>query len=108
MAKPIAVDENNFDKIVGESKIPVLVDFWASWCPPCQVIGPILEELATEYSGKLNFAKLNVDKVPMIPPRYGIHSIPTLLIFKGGKPLKQIVGLKNKAELKRFIETALA
>lgn len=108
MAKPVVVDEESFDKVVVESKIPVLVDFWAPWCGPCKAIAPIVEELAEEYSGKVNFAKLNVDEAPLIPPRYGIHSIPTLLLFKDGKPMQQTVGLKPKEELKQVLEQALS
>lgn len=108
MAKPMIVDEKSFDKVVGESKLPVLVDFWAPWCPPCKAIAPIVEELAEEYSGKLNFAKLNVDEAPLIAPRYGIHSIPTLLIIKDGQPAEQVVGLKTKEELKQVLEKALS
>ena len=108
MAKPTVVDEKSFDKVVEESKLPVLVDFWAPWCPPCKAIAPIVEELAEEYSGRLNFAKLNVDEAPLIAPRYGIHSVPTLLIFKEGKPAEQVVGLKSKKELKQVLEKALS
>jgi len=102
------VDEKSFDNVVVESKLPVLVDFWAPWCSPCQAIAPILDELVDEYKGKLNFAKLNVDEAPGIPQRYGIHSIPTLLIFKEGKPMKQVVGMKPKKELKEVIEQVLS
>jgi thioredoxin len=108
MSKPVVVDEKSFDKIVVKSKLPVLVDFWAPWCSPCQAIAPIVEELAEEYSGKINFAKLNVDESPLIPSRYGIHSIPTLLLLKDGKPIQQVVGLKPKKELKQVLEQALS
>lgn len=108
MSKPVVVDEKSFDKVVMESTLPVLVDFWASWCSPCQAIAPIVEELAEEYKGKLNFAKLNVDEAPSIPSRYGIHSIPTLLLFKDGKPMQQVVGFKPKKELKQVLEQALS
>lgn len=108
MSKPTVVDEKNFDKVVEESKLPVLIDFWAPWCPPCKAITPIVEELAEEYVGKINFAKLNVDEAPLIAPRYGLHSVPTLLILKGGEPVEQIVGLKTKEELKQFLDKALS
>ena len=107
MTKPMVVDEKSFDKIVLKSKLPVLVDFWAPWCPPCSAIAPIVEELAEEYSGRLSFSKLNVDEAPSIPARYGIHSIPTLIIFKDGKPQQQVIGLKPKKELKQLLEEAL-
>lgn len=108
MAKPLVVNGESFDKVVLESKIPVMVDFWAPWCAPCKAITPIVEELADEYNGRVNFAKLNVDDAPLIPPRYGIHSIPTLMLFKDGKPMEQTVGLKPKEELKKVIEQALS
>ena len=104
MSKPTVVDEKSFDKVVEESRLPVLVDFWAPWCPPCKAIAPILEELAEEYSDKLNFAKINVDEAPLVAPRDGLHSVPTLLILKGGEPVDQIVGLKTKEELKQFLD----
>lgn len=108
MAKPMVVDEKNFNTVVEASNLPVLVDFWAPWCPPCKAIAPIIEELAEDYSGRLTFAKLNVDEAPLIAPRYGLHSVPTLLILKEGKPVDQIVGLKTKEELKGFLDKVLS
>ncbi len=107
MAKPLEVKESDFDQIVLESKQPVLVDFWAPWCSPCLAIAPILDELAKEYEDKITIARLNVDGAARIATRYGIHSIPTLLIFKDGKPVQQSVGLKSKKELKQMVEAAL-
>lgn len=107
MSKITTVDEKNFDGVVVEAKLPVLVDFWAPWCAPCRAIAPIMDELAEEYSGRVNFVKLNVDEAPLIPSRYGIHSIPTLIIFRDGKPMQQSVGLKTKKDLKEIVEAAL-
>ncbi|MFC1987887.1 thioredoxin [Chloroflexota bacterium] len=108
MSKPIPVDDSNFDQMVLQSKKPVLVDLWATWCRPCQMIAPILDELAEEYDGRVNFVKLDVDQNPKTATKYGIMSIPTLLIFKNGEPASHIVGLRPKAELKRNLESALA
>lgn len=108
MAKPVAVDDKSFDEVVLRAKTPVLVDFWAPWCPPCRAIAPLVEELADEYKGKVGFAKLNVDENPAVPSRYNIHSIPTLLVFKAGQAVEQIVGFKPKGELKRHLDKALA
>ena len=108
MSKPLEVDDSSFTSSVIESKLPVLVDFWASWCAPCRAVGPIIEELATEYSNKISFAKVNVDQCPGTSNTYGIRSIPTMLLFKDGKPMKQIVGLRPKAELKELLDTALS
>ena len=108
MTEPLVVEESSFDQIVLQSKKPVLVDFWAPWCAPCHAIAPVIEELTKEYGDRLTFAKLNVDGSPTIPSKYGIHSIPTLLLFKDGKPIQQVIGLKTKKELKQILDTALA
>jgi len=107
MSDPIVVDDNNFDQIVLQSKTPVLVDLWAAWCAPCRMVEPVVEELAQEYEGKISFAKLDVDHNPKTASKYGIMSIPTLLIFKDGKPVSNIVGFRPKADLKRSLDAIL-
>ncbi len=108
MSKSIPIDDSNFDQMVLQSEKPVLVDLWATWCRPCQMIAPILDELANEYNGRINFVKIDVDQNPKTAAKYGIMSIPTLLIFKKGEPVSHIVGLRPKAELKRSLESTLA
>jgi len=107
MNKPITVEDDNFDTTVLQAKTPVLVDFWAQWCRPCLMAAPVLEELAEEYEGKMTFAKLDVDQNAKTAAKYGIMSIPNLIIFKDGKPVSQIVGYKPKAELKRSLDAVL-
>ncbi len=107
MSKPVEIQDGNFDNIVLQSKTPVLVDFWAEWCGPCRMVAPMVEELAEEYDGKITFAKVDVDQNPQIAGKYGIMSIPTLIIFKDGKPVSNIVGFRPKAELKRSLDDAL-
>ena len=107
MSKPVEVNDSNFDQMVLQSKTPVLVDFWAVWCGPCRMVAPVVEELASEYQGKVTFAKLNVDENPKTASQYGIMSIPTLLIFKDGAPVSNIVGFRPKPELKKSIDAAL-
>ena len=108
MAAPFAVTDTDFEEQVIKSDLPVLVDFWADWCMPCKMIAPIVEELSQEYDGKVDFAKLDVDSNPSTAMTYGVRSIPTLLIFKGGKPVDQIVGAVPKGRLKKKIDSALA
>jgi len=103
----IHVNDNSFSSEVLNSALPVLVDFWATWCGPCRSISPIVEELANEFVGKVKVTKLNVDESPSTPSQYGVRGIPTLILFKGGKILDQIVGAVPKARLKAMIEKAL-
>ncbi len=99
--------DSNFKKEVLESKVPVLVDFWANWCGPCKAIAPSIEELAKEYAGKIKVGKLDVDTNPKTATTYAVMSIPTLIFFKDGLVMEQAVGALNKSELKRKIENSL-
>ena len=108
MAKPKEVTDATFEQEVLKAPRPVLVDFWAPWCGPCRMVAPIVEELAKEYDGKVNFVKLNTDDNPIIASRYSIRSIPTLLVFKGGEPIGQIIGFRPKSDLRRRLDAALS
>lgn len=97
--KPLEMTDANFDVEVLKSETPVLVDFWAVWCGPCKMIAPVVEELANEYQGKLKVGKVDVDNNQQVAMKFGIRSIPTLLVFKGGKVVEQIVGAVPKKAL---------
>ena len=100
------VGDSEFKKEVLDSATPVLVDFWATWCAPCRAIAPVVEELATQYKGRVKVTKMNIDDNQATPQQYGIRSIPTLLIFKGGKVVDQIVGAVPKAKLEAALRKA--
>ena len=102
-----SVSENDFKASVLDSQQPVLVDFWAVWCGPCRMVAPIVDELAEQYKGKVGFAKVNVDEAPKIASAYNVMSIPTLIVFKGGKPFEQVVGYRPKKDIQKLIDKAL-
>jgi thioredoxin 1 len=108
MSNTVAVTEQTFEGEVLKSTIPVLVDFWATWCGPCKMIAPILEDLAGEYQGKLKVLKLDVDENGGVAAKYSVMSIPTLGIFSKGELIERIVGYMPKEQLKKRIDTALA
>ncbi len=108
MAKPLAVTDAEFEREVLEAELPVLVDFWAEWCGPCHIIAPILEELAEEYDGRVKFVKLDTEENFDTADRYGIRSLPTMLVFNGGQQVDQIMGAHPKKDLVRTLEKVLA
>ena len=107
MRKPLSIDDNNFDQMVLQDKNPAVVDLWAPWCKPCLMLAPILDELSEEYTNKIDFFKLDIEQNPKTASRYGIMSIPTVLIFKQGKPVSNIVGFRSKAELKEGLDALI-
>ena len=102
-----AVTDDSFKQDVLESTGPVLVDFWAEWCGPCRTVGPILDEIAKEYEGKLTVAKVNIDDNPMTPNEYSVRGIPTMILFKDGKPVDTKVGALPKSALKDWVARSL-
>ncbi len=107
MSLPTPVTDQDFDQEVLEADTVVLVDFWAEWCGPCKMVAPVLDDLSQEYDGKIKFTKVDVDENPQTAMKYGIRSIPTLLVFKGGSPVDQVVGAVPKAVIKKRLDSAL-
>jgi thioredoxin 1 len=103
----IHLSDETFKKEVLESTVPVLVDYWAEWCGPCKMIAPILDELISEYNGKIKIAKLNIDENPQTPIKYGVRGIPTLMIFKSGNVESTKVGALSKSQLIAFIDSTI-
>lgn len=101
--KVLTLSDGNFDSTIKDSAIPILVDFWAEWCAPCRRLAPTIDAVAAELDGKLAVGKMNVDENPAVPSRFGVRSIPTLILFKGGKAVDQVVGLVSKDDLKQMV-----
>jgi len=105
--KVMAFTDTNFDREVLQSELPVLVDFWATWCAPCKAIAPLVDAVAEEYAGKVKVGKVNVDENPATPGKYGVRGIPTLILFKGGAVIDQVVGAVPKSQLDALIAKAM-
>ncbi|MGH4117607.1 thioredoxin [Clostridium sp.] len=97
------INDSLFSLEVIENDVPVVVDFWAPWCGPCRMVGPVMEELDKQYSGKIKFVKINVDENPMVSNKFGIASIPTIMVFKGEKAVENIVGFRPKADFEQIL-----
>ncbi len=100
----LTLTDQNFDEELKKATLPVLVDFWAPWCGPCKMMAPIIDEIAKEYEGKLVVAKVDVDSSPQTAMKFGIMSIPTLILFRAGQPVKQLVGYQGKEALMKVLE----
>ena len=107
MAKTVHITDDNFEQEVLQSQVPVLVDFWAEWCGPCRAVAPTLEEIASEYEGRIKIAKLNVDENPENTVAFGIRSIPTMIVFKGGAPGERIIGALPKKHITDILERTI-
>ena len=107
MAHPTDTSDATWEQDVLKNDQPVLVDFWAPWCGPCRMVAPVVEELSNDYDGRVKFVKLNTDENPGVAGKYGIRSIPTLLIFKGGEPVGQVVGFRPKSDLAKRLDEVL-
>jgi thioredoxin 1 len=107
MSKAMTITESNFQSEVLDSKQPVLIDFWAEWCGPCRMVGPVVEELAGDYAGKAKVGKIDVDNQQKLAENFGVSSIPTLLVIKGGKVVNGRVGVGSKADLAKMLDEAL-
>lgn len=103
----INVADSNFDAVILKSETPALVDFWASWCAPCRAIAPLVDEIAAQYKGRVRVAKMNVDENQSTPGKYGVRGIPTLILFKDGKVVDQLVGAVPKSQIKELVEKGL-
>jgi thioredoxin 1 len=103
----IPVTDNDFEKDVLQANLPVLIDFWAQWCNPCKMFMPTVEELATQYQGKIKFVKMNIDENTQTPAKYGVRGIPTLILFKEGEVLATKVGVHSKSQLSAFLDSHL-
>jgi len=107
MSDLLHVTDENFDAEIMKSETPALVDFWAEWCGPCRMVGPVVEELAGQYKGKIKFAKMDVDKNRQTPARFGIRNIPTLIFFKGGEVAQTIIGAYPKSAIEEELKKLL-
>jgi len=105
---PVTVTDANFAAQVEQSPLPVLIDLWAPWCGPCRMVAPAVEAIAAEMAGRLRVAKINVDDNPAVSARFGVQSIPTLLLIQGGREINRLVGAQPKSEIARWLERALA